>query len=115
MNRPLLVKASKEHFMSIMQGRKIGIVGAGRLGTALGKAILLKGYDIVGISVRSRSSAERARRVVPSVPVLDQSDLAKDSDILFLAVADDAIDTVAGSLASSGAIHPGQWVAHLSG
>lgn len=101
--------------MSVLRDRRTGVIGAGRLGTALAKAMFLKGYNVVGISARSEASRRRADRAVPRVPILGEEEVARGSDVLLVAVADDAISVVVERLASFTAVRSGQIVAHLSG
>lgn len=90
---------------------RIGIVGPGRAGSALGAALRAAGYHLTGVTARSPESAERAARLLPGVPVLALSELVDASDVLILAVPDDAIAPVAAAIDP----RPGQFVVHLSG
>nr|MDT0660639.1 DUF2520 domain-containing protein [Micromonospora sp. DSM 115978] len=101
--------------MSTNRERSVGVIGAGRVGTALGLALVRAGYDLVGVSARSAASRERAARILPGIPVLDLPAVAKSVDILLLAVTDDAIERVAAELAAGGHLHQGQIVFHASG
>jgi predicted short-subunit dehydrogenase-like oxidoreductase (DUF2520 family) len=101
--------------LSEVLGSHIGIIGAGRLGTALAKALVLSGHDVVGIAARSVASRERAAHAVPDVAVREPCELARDTDLLFVTVADDAIGPVVSQLVSCEAIRADQYVAHLSG
>lgn len=101
--------------LSTMRDLPVGIIGAGRVGTAMGVAFIRAGYELVGVSARSATSRDRAARVLPDTPVLDPVTLAHDSGILLLAVSDDAIAPVATYLASNGHLRRGQYVLHASG
>lgn len=101
--------------MPRLRDRPVGVIGAGRVGTALGLALIRAGYDVIGVSARSAASRERASRVLPNVPILDAAAVAKSAGILLLAVTDDAIESVAADLAAGGALHQGQVVLHASG
>jgi predicted short-subunit dehydrogenase-like oxidoreductase (DUF2520 family) len=90
---------------------RIGIVGPGRAGSALAAALRSAGYDLTGVVARTAASAERAETLLPGVPVLDLEDLVAGSDVVILAVPDDAIAEVAARLDA----RPGQFVVHLSG
>ncbi|MFC0626952.1 Rossmann-like and DUF2520 domain-containing protein [Kribbella deserti] len=89
----------------------IGIIGAGRAGTAVGQALTAAGYRLTGITARTPASAERAARLLPGIAVRPLEELAATSDVLLLAVPDEAIATVAAQLD----LRPGQYVVHLSG
>jgi predicted short-subunit dehydrogenase-like oxidoreductase (DUF2520 family) len=93
----------------------VGVVGAGRVGTALGAALTRAGYRVVGVSARSVASRGRAARMLPGVPIVEPAVLAGRCDILVLAVSDDAIGPVCAGLAAAGRFRPGRYVVHLSG
>ncbi|MCK5353169.1 NAD(P)-binding domain-containing protein, partial [bacterium] len=79
-------------------GGAIGIAGAGRIAQALGRLLFQQGQPIAVVASRSRSSAQRAARFVgPSVRAVDYSQLPAQAERLILAVADDALDEVAGT------------------
>lgn len=96
-------------------GPKMGMVGAGRVGAVLAAALRAAGHEIVAVSGESDASRHRADDLLPGVPVLKPSAVARASDLLFLTVPDDMIANVSSMLAASGAIHPGQYVVHTSG
>lgn len=98
-----------------MRDLPVGIIGAGRVGTALGVAFIRAGYKLVGVSARSTAARQRAARLLPDTALLDSGKLAKRSGILLLAVSDDAIAAVAGALVAGGGLRPGQYVLHASG
>jgi predicted short-subunit dehydrogenase-like oxidoreductase (DUF2520 family) len=93
---------------------RVGVIGAGKVGSAV--AILLQrgGYQISGVASRSAASAERlaARLAVPAWPALN---LAGKAELLLLTTPDDAIAQVAAELAAAGAFQRGQLVVHMSG
>jgi len=77
----------------------IGILGAGRVGTVLGAALSAAGHQIVASGGRS-SAVEVARAA---------------TDLLVIAVPDDALGPLVAHLAEEKAFHDGQVVAHTSG
>ena len=99
----------------ITRDLSVGVVGAGRVGTALGLALSRAGYRLVGVSARSTAARDRARELLPGVPLLPPAAVAQASDILLLTVNDDAIEPVAGELVAAGSVHNGQYVLHVSG
>lgn len=88
----------------------IGIIGAGRAGTAIGPALTAAGYRLTGITARTPASAERAARLLPGIPIRTVDELGT-SDVLILAVPDEAIAQVAAQIEP----RPERYVVHLSG
>ncbi|MCW2840884.1 MAG: hypothetical protein JWR55_2367 [Aeromicrobium sp.] len=93
----------------------MGFVGAGKVGSVLASQFRAAGHEIVGVSGRSAASRLRISTMLPDVAVLTPAEVAAASDILVLAVPDDALIAVAEELAASGAVRPGQYVLHTSG
>lgn len=87
----------------------------GRVGPALANALRAAGHSLVGVAARSKESRERADSMLPGVPVVDDVELAKSSDILFLAVPDGQIRSLTKRLVDAGGIRAGQIVIHVSG
>lgn len=82
----------------------VSIVGAGRLGTALARALAQNGYTVEAVMSRRKASARRAAHLVGTNPLaLSHAELDRlpPSDILFITTADDAISDTAARLAAS--------------
>lgn len=94
---------------------RIGIIGAGRVGAVLGAALRRAGHDIVAVAGVSDLSRLRAEALLPGVPILPAPDVARDADLVLLAVPDDVLPGLVSGLVETGAIHAGQFVAHPSG
>jgi predicted short-subunit dehydrogenase-like oxidoreductase (DUF2520 family) len=92
----------------------VAVVGAGRVGTAVAVLLREAGHRIVALSGRDETES-RAGRYLPGVPVTDAASAARDAELVILGVPDDAIAPTAERLAKDGALHEGQWVAHLAG
>lgn len=90
---------------------RIGLIGAGRAGTAVGAALAAAGHPLVGVTARSDASRERAARLLPHVPVLPADEVTTRADVVLVAVPDDLIHDVAHTLPLTSA----QYVVHLSG
>ncbi|MFF0339841.1 Rossmann-like and DUF2520 domain-containing protein [Kribbella sp. NPDC004875] len=90
---------------------RIGLIGAGRAGTAVGAALAVAGHPLVGVTARSEASKERAARLLPAVPVLTADEVTTRADVVLVAVPDDRIGEVARTLPLTSA----QYVVHLSG
>lgn len=90
---------------------RIGIIGSGRAGSALGAALASAGHPVVGVTARSAASVERAARLLPGVPVLSAAEVTARADAVLVAVPDDVIARVAAALPAG----PAQYAVHLSG
>jgi predicted short-subunit dehydrogenase-like oxidoreductase (DUF2520 family) len=94
----------------------VGVVGAGRVGAVLGAALGRAGHRVVAAAAVSAASRERATRLLPGVPIRPADEVARAAtDLLLLAVPDDALAGVVGGLDATGALRAGQVVAHTSG
>ncbi|RLK08839.1 putative short-subunit dehydrogenase-like oxidoreductase (DUF2520 family) [Micromonospora sp. M71_S20] len=94
----------------------VGIVGSGRVGTVLGAALAAAGHRVVAVTAGSGASRARAALLLPEVPRRSAAAVARAAtDLLLVAVPDDALAGVVAALADGGALRPGQVVAHTSG
>lgn len=94
---------------------RVGVVGAGRVGSVLGAALRRAGHDVVAVSAVSEASRERAARLLPGVPVLSPDEVVSRSTLVLLAVPDDVLACLVQGLADLGSWQPGQLVVHVSG
>jgi predicted short-subunit dehydrogenase-like oxidoreductase (DUF2520 family) len=93
----------------------VGIVGAGRVGTALGVALSRAGHRVTGASAVSETSRRRVERFLPDVPVLQPDEVIAGADLALLTVPDDALSGLVAGLAATGAPLGGRLLAHASG
>ena len=94
---------------------RVGIVGPGRVGSALGAALARAGHEVVAVAAVSADSRARAARLLPAAEVLAPDEVVARADLVLLAVPDDALRPLVAGLADTGAWRPGQLVAHTSG
>lgn len=93
---------------------RIGVVGAGKVGSAVSLLLQKAGYQVAGVASRTRESAERlASRL--GCAVLPAAEVSRLVDCLLITTSDDAIARVAAEIASEGGFRPGQFVVHMSG
>jgi len=95
--------------------RTVGVIGAGRVGTILAAAFRRSGYRITAAATLSAANLARVRRLLPGTELRPAHEVARDADLLLLAVPDDALAGLAAGLAETGALRPGQYVVHTSG
>jgi predicted short-subunit dehydrogenase-like oxidoreductase (DUF2520 family) len=91
---------------------KIGIIGAGTVGTALAVRLSSRGYGLEAVASRSQSSACRLVKAVGEGKVCATPQQVADiSDLVFITTPDDAIPVVANQVKW----RRGQAVVHCSG
>ncbi len=89
----------------------IGVIGAGRVGTALALALSERGHRIAAVSSRRDNTARAlARRIAGAEPVA-ASDVVARCDLVFLALPDPCV----ASVAAEHLWRAGQAVVHTSG
>src|SRR3954468_23560628 len=101
--------------MSEMTPLRVGVVGAGRVGSVLAAALRQRGHVIVSVAGESDASKGRAAALLPGVPIAKPTAVARACDVLLLTVPDDMLENVVTQLSASGAIRRGQYVVHTSG
>ncbi|MFD0361817.1 Rossmann-like and DUF2520 domain-containing protein [Nocardia sp. GCM10030253] len=93
----------------------VGIVSAGRVGSALGAALERAGHVVFGVAAISDASVQRARTRLPDSEILPVEQVAARSELLLLAVPDTELAGLVRGLVSAGVVRPGTIVAHTSG
>ncbi len=93
----------------------VGVVGAGRAGTAMAVALARAGHTVVAASAVSQASRDRVRRSLPGVPVEPPEQVVAAADLILLTVPDDVLPGLASGLAATGAPLSGRLLAHASG
>lgn len=93
----------------------VGVVGAGRVGTALAAALAQAGHRVTAVSAVSDASLRRAERALPGVPVRRPHEVLAVADLALLTVPDDALAGLVAGLAATGAPVEGRLIAHTSG
>ncbi|WP_018654649.1 Rossmann-like and DUF2520 domain-containing protein [Actinomadura flavalba] len=93
----------------------VGVVGAGRVGTALGAALGRAGHRVVAVSAVSETSRGRAEERLPGAAVAEPQVVVAHADLVLLTVPDDALPDLAAGLAASGTDVAGKLVLHTSG
>jgi predicted short-subunit dehydrogenase-like oxidoreductase (DUF2520 family) len=94
---------------------KVGIVGPGRAGTALGRALARAGHEVVAAAAVSERSKHRVGEHFPRAKLTDPAGVLGASDLVLLTVPDDVLPGLVEGLAATGAPYAGRLVAHASG
>lgn len=79
---------------------RIGIIGAGKVGTSFGLFLKDRGETITGYASRTYGSACEAAALTGSKAFRDPLELIRNSELIFLTVVDDQIEPLAASLAA---------------
>lgn len=93
----------------------VGLISAGRVGTALGEALEKAGHVVGAVVARSPESRGRAARRLPDSEILDLDEVVARSELLLVSVPDAALGTVVEQIATSESLRPGTIVAHTAG
>ncbi len=92
------------------------IIGGGRLGTTLGRALAGTRYAVRAVPDRNLSLASRSRGLIGAGrATADNAQAAREADILFLCLPDDVLEKEAGRLARSPVGWKGKTIFHCSG
>jgi predicted short-subunit dehydrogenase-like oxidoreductase (DUF2520 family) len=91
---------------------RVGFIGAGAAGSALAAVLAARGARVVAVASRHAQRAEAlTERLPPGARAMPTEQVPATSDLVILAVADDALPVLAAELPW----RPGQGVVHLSG
>lgn len=93
----------------------VGVVGAGRAGTAMAAALSRAGHRVVAASAVSQESLDRVKRSLPQAKVARPEQVVELSDLVLLTVPDDALPGLVKGLAETGVAMEGRMIAHASG
>ncbi|MFW6640216.1 Rossmann-like and DUF2520 domain-containing protein [Nocardiopsis algeriensis] len=105
--------------METTQGRparlRVGVIGPGRVGSVLGRALGRAGHKVVAASAVSEASKERVATRLPTARILEPAQVAEASDLVLLTVPDDDLAGTAEGLAATGTDLRGKILVHASG
>ncbi len=94
----------------------IAIIGAGRLGTSLGRALAAKGFAITALTCRRKAAAMESRAIIGQGRALtDNAAAARLAEAIFLCPPDEVLPVIARQLARSGVDWEGKTAFHTSG
>ncbi|UOQ60083.1 DUF2520 domain-containing protein [Leucobacter rhizosphaerae] len=92
----------------------VGVIGAGRVGPVLARALAGAGHAITGISAISEESRERAESMLPGVPILEVAEIVRRSELVLFAIPGEELAELVTGLTALGAWQPGQLALHTA-
>ncbi|MBB4134458.1 Rossmann-like and DUF2520 domain-containing protein [Gordonia humi] len=92
---------------------RVGIISAGRVGTALGEALAAVGHRVESVVATSPVSITRAAERLPFAQVRGLADVVASSQLIVIAVPDTELAAVAARIAEH--VVPGSIVVHTAG
>ncbi|GAA1112316.1 Rossmann-like and DUF2520 domain-containing protein [Nocardiopsis composta] len=93
----------------------IGVIGPGRVGSAVGAALERAGHTVVAATAVSEESKWRVAERLPSARVMEPAALVDAADLVLLTVPDDALAPLVRGLVETGAPVEGKLLVHTSG
>lgn len=94
---------------------RVGLIGAGRAGTVIARALERVGHPCVAADAISDAARARVSQLLPSADIVDAVGVCSRADLILVAVPDSAIESVVQGLVAAGAINDRHVVLHLSG
>lgn len=94
---------------------KVGIIGAGKVGSVLAIALQKQGIDVCAVSGGRSESAKILADRIGGLFCRDAERVAREADILLIATPDREIKNVVEVLITSGKMRTGQIVFHVCG
>ena len=94
---------------------RVGVVGAGRVGTALAVALGRAGHEVAAVSAVSDASVRRIEQRLPGVAIRHPPEVVAAADLVLMTVPDDVLPGLVVGLAATGASVEGRLIAHASG
>jgi predicted short-subunit dehydrogenase-like oxidoreductase (DUF2520 family) len=94
---------------------RVGVIGPGRAGIALARALARAGHEVTAAAAVSATSKARVRDNFPHAELTEPAQVIEDADLVLLTVPDDVLPGLVDGLAKTGAPYPGRLLVHASG
>jgi predicted short-subunit dehydrogenase-like oxidoreductase (DUF2520 family) len=93
----------------------VGVIGPGRVGVALARALAAAGHDVVATTQASQASVDRMLASFPGITICEPARVIAAADLILMTVPDDDLPGLVSGLAATGAPYSGRLIAHTSG
>ncbi len=94
---------------------RIAIIGAGKVGTAIGYLLKERGYTVCAVASRRLGKAIEAQAVTGGIATSNPAEAAKIANVIFITTQDRYVEKVCDTIAESGCFQQGDSVFHFSG
>jgi len=94
---------------------RVGVIGPGRAGIALARALQRAGHQVTAAAAVSERSKQRARDNFPGARLTEPAGVLAEADLVLLTVPDDVLPALVAGLAATEAPYAGRLVMHASG
>lgn len=101
--------------LSKIQRKNLAIIGAGKVGTAIGHILQRKGVNITAVASRSNKSLRRADQFISGFKTKDAIEASRLANIILITTNDDQIESTCETLAREEAFDLEDVVFHCSG
>ena len=98
-----------------MKKARVAIIGAGKVGSVLARALHSRGYRLTGIASSTLESARKLAIEFGALAGVRAAEVIREADIVFITVPDRCISQVVEEVGKTGGFNPGQIVIHTSG
>jgi predicted short-subunit dehydrogenase-like oxidoreductase (DUF2520 family) len=94
---------------------RVGVIGPGRAGVALARALESAGHEVVATTSASQRSMDRILASFPAIEVTEPAGVLEASDLVLVTVPDDVLPGLIAGLAATDAPYAGRLIVHASG
>lgn len=98
-----------------MSAARVGVIGPGRVGTALAMALPGELYRVTAVAGRAHVSVQRFLAAVPGSVERSPEEVGRACEVVLLALPDDALVPEVRRLAAADAVRPGAVWLHTAG
>ncbi len=93
---------------------KIGFIGNEPSGPVLAKAWAQAGHEVIGFVASGEEVIERIESLLPATPLISETRLVAEADLILLAVLNDDVESACDQLVGLGQLGPQKLVVHTS-
>ena len=101
--------------MSGPEGRRVSIIGVGKVGSALASVLPSKGYRVVAVHDTDARALRRAAGLSGARRAVDAVDAIREAEVVFITTPDGAVEETCREIAGAATELAGRTFVHMSG